>query len=165
MQAQDNDSSQYAEIRYELESENPLAGSYFTIDSKSGIVTSRRTTESVSPSLLPFRLTVLARDNPNGISHVTKIPLIVNIISSEHRMVIVVEGSTPDKVKLRERDIIEIAQEISNLIIGIEKITPHRFLLPNGTMDTDYTATDVWFYAVDPITDHILERDSPKVSE
>ncbi|CAG7834412.1 unnamed protein product [Allacma fusca] len=62
-------------------------------------------------------------------------------------------------------DILDILQDSSNLIIGIEKITAHRYLTENGTLESDPSATDVWFYAVDPISDYILEREHPKVAE
>jgi len=80
-------------------------------------------------------------------------------------MVLVIQGTTPEKVKSKERDIIEILQDSSSLIIGIEKIAAHRYITENGTLDLDSSATDVWFFAVDPITDHILDREHPKVFE
>lgn len=80
-------------------------------------------------------------------------------------MILVIQGTTPDKVKSKEKDILEILQDTSTLIIGIEKISAHRFLTDNATLDLDSTATDVWFYAVDPINDHILDREHPKVTE
>ena len=80
-------------------------------------------------------------------------------------MVLVIQGTTPDKVKSKERDILDILQDSSNLIIGIEKITAHRDISENGTVESDAQATDVWFYAVDPISDYILEREHPKVAE
>ncbi|CAG7831776.1 unnamed protein product, partial [Allacma fusca] len=39
------------------------------------------------------------------------------------------------------------------------------YLTENGTLESDPSATDVWFYAVDPISDYILEREHPKVAE
>jgi len=89
----------------------------------------------------------------------------VNVIDEPHRMVLVIQGTTPDKVKSKERDILEILQDSSNLIIGIEKIAAHRFITENGTLEQDSSATDVWFYAIDPITDYILDREHPKVAE
>ncbi|ODN02036.1 Protocadherin-15 [Orchesella cincta] len=168
IRAEDKDSGTFHEITYELEAENDLARSFFTIDSKSGIVSNTRTLDDVSPALLPFRLTVSARDNPKGptsASQISQIPLIVNIIGEPHRMVLIIQGTTPDKVKSKEKDILEILQDTSTLIIGIEKISAHRYLTDNGTLDLDSTATDVWFYAVDPINDHILDREHPKVTD
>ncbi|CAL8106487.1 unnamed protein product [Orchesella dallaii] len=168
IRAEDKDSGTFHEITYELEAENDLARSFFSIDSKSGIVSNTRTLDDVSPALLPFRLTVTARDNPKGptsSSQISQIPLIVNIIGEPHRMVLIIQGTTPDKVKIKEKDILEILQDTSTLIIGIEKISAHRYLTDNGTLDLDSTATDVWFYAVDPINDHILDREHPKVTD
>lgn len=79
--AEDKDSGVFHEITYELEAENDLARSFFAIDSKSGIVSNTRTLDDVSPALLPFRLTVSARDNPKGptsSSQISQIPLIVS---------------------------------------------------------------------------------------
>jgi len=80
IRAEDQDSGLYHEIVYEIVSDNPLTRSYFTIDKNSGIVSNTKTFDDVSPTLLPFRLTVTAKDNPKGApgsSHVSKIPLIV----------------------------------------------------------------------------------------
>ncbi|CAG7684801.1 unnamed protein product, partial [Allacma fusca] len=79
------------EIAYELESDNPLARSYFTIDSRSGIT---RTIDDISP-LLPFRLNVEAKGNSQG----SQMPLILNVINEPHRMILVIRDTTPDKVK------------------------------------------------------------------
>lgn len=78
--AEDKDSGAFHEITYDIEAENDLARSFFAIDSKSGIVSNTRTLDDVSPTLLPFRLTVSARDNPKGptsSSQISQIPLIV----------------------------------------------------------------------------------------
>jgi len=80
-------------------------------------------------------------------------------------MVMVIQGTTPERVKSKEKDIIDILQDSSNMIIGIEKIAAHRFFNNNGSLDSDSSATDVWFYAVDPISDYILDREHPKVAE
>lgn len=79
--AEDKDSGAFHEITYELEAENDLARSFFTIEAKSGIVTNTKTLDDVSPTLLPFRLTVSARDNPKGpatASQISQVPLIVS---------------------------------------------------------------------------------------
>ncbi|XP_021945639.1 cadherin-99C [Folsomia candida] len=168
IRAEDKDSGEFHDISYDLEAQHDLTRSYFVIDAKSGIVSNTKAVDDVSPTLLPFRLVVIARDNPKGPitkSLNTQIPLVVNVIDEPHRMVLIIQGTTPDRVKIKERDILEILQDSSNLIIGIEKIAAHRFVSENGTLELDSSATDVWFYAIDPITDHILDREHPKVAE
>jgi len=80
LRAEDKDSGSFHEISYSIESQNDLTRSYFTIDSKSGIVSNTKGMDDVSQALLPFRLNVIAKDNPQGpqgTSQTTQIPLIV----------------------------------------------------------------------------------------
>lgn len=168
IRAEDKDSGEYHDISYDIEAVNDLTRSYFNIDPKSGIVSNVKAVDDVSPTLLPFRLNVLARDNPKGppsFRQVAQLPLVINVIEEVHRINLIIQGTTPDRVKIKERDIMEILQDSSSLIIGIEKIAAHRYVSENGTLELDSSATDVWFYAVDPITDHILDREHPKVAE
>lgn len=68
-------------------------------------------------------------------------------------------------MKSKENELVEILQEYSNLIVGIEKIVLHSYMHENGTIGLDSTSTDIWFYCVDPASGHVLERGSPKVQE
>lgn len=112
---EDKDSGKYGQVRFALESENSLATPYFQIDGETGIVSTRRMLSDISPGLkhilsmllfvlfltflifnfsaiLPFRFSVLAKDNL-GVhpSLVTVMELIVNLIAESHRMIVIVE--------------------------------------------------------------------------
>lgn len=79
-------------------------------------------------------------------------------------MILVINDARPDVVKNEEDKIIDVLEEHSKLIIGIEKLTDRqRKLDDNLTIETDPNSTDVWFYAIDPNTELILERNSTKV--
>jgi hypothetical protein len=80
LRAEDRDSGVFHDIVYSIESQNDLTRSYFMIDPKSGIVSNTKGMDDVSQALLPFRLNVIAKDNPKGqegTSQVTQIPLVV----------------------------------------------------------------------------------------
>jgi protocadherin-15 len=47
---------------------------------------------------------------------------------------------------------------------GIEKLSNRRILDENGTIFELTNATDVWFYAIDPKTEKILERNSSEIA-
>lgn len=53
---------------------------------------------------------------------------------------------------------------ILDQIIGIEKMESRRFV-GNDSLESDTTATDVWFHVVDARTGRLLERQDPKVKK
>jgi protocadherin-15 len=50
-------------------------------------------------------------------------------------------------------------------MIGIEKFSNRRSIVSNGSVIESSGATDVWFYAVDPATETILDRNNTEVFE
>lgn len=56
-----------------------------------------------------------------------------------------------------------ILEQHSGLVVGVERLTARHYLADNATLQTDASGTDVWFYAVDPDTGRILERNSTRV--
>ena len=89
----------------------------------------------------------------------------VNLIEDEHRMILVLEDAKRDSILKSKERLVEILQEHSGLIIGIEKFTAKHFLNENRTLESDPSATDIWFYAIDPETDAILDRNHTKVQK
>ncbi|XP_042232357.1 cadherin-99C-like [Homarus americanus] len=163
--AEDNDSGEFGRIQYELVPESNRGG-YFSIGLTSGLVMTERDMSSVPPEILPFNLTLVARDNPQqigGVSHSTSASLIVNLVQESHRLVLVVEAS-PDRVKHNRDNLVAVLQEHSNQIIGIEKIESRRFVV-NRSLESDASATDVWFHIVNASTGKLLERQHPAVKK
>lgn len=71
-------------------------------------------------------------------------------------MILVVGDAKPDLVATKLDTLVQVIQEQSGLIVGIEKLTAREYVGGNGTVETDPEATDVWFYVVDPESDAIL---------
>lgn len=108
---------------------------------------------------------VLARDNPNSTNdfHQISATLIVNLIIPTNLLVFVVGDAKPDIVSTKLDTLIDVIEAQTGLIVGVDKLTTREFIGANGTLETDSTATDVWFYLVDPESDAILPVNSSLV--
>lgn len=154
IKADDKDSGKYGKIKYSLQ--DPSGGNYFTIDPVSGIIKTQRLFHSADNQT--YILSVKARDNPNATQDFNTIqaPVIVNLITDANRMILVIGDAKPDVVATKLDTLIQVIQEQSGLIVGVEKLTAREYIGINGTMETDPEATDVWFYVVDPESEAIL---------
>lgn len=163
IKADDRDSGKFGKIQYSLSGNN--SDEFFSIDPLTGIIKTIRSFQDVEEMVLPFRLTAVARDNPNSTQDFFSIEteVIVNLISAINRMVLVIGDAKPDKVQTKTEEVIRILQDQTGLIVGVEKLTSREFIGGNGTLETDQGGTDVWFYVVDPATDSILQRNSSQV--
>lgn len=155
IKADDKDSGKYGKIKYIL-NEDPSENNYFAIDPVSGIIKTQRLFHSADNQT--YILSVKARDNPNATQDFSEIqaPVIVNLISDANRMVLVIGDAKPDLVATKLDTLIQVIQEQSGLIVGIEKLTAREYVGVNGTVEVDPDATDVWFYVVDPESEAIL---------
>lgn len=156
IKADDKDSGKFGKLKYSLHSNG--TNDYFAIDPASGIIKSTKTFQDIEDTTQPFIMTVKARDNPNSTRdfHEIEVPLIVNLISQINRMVLVIGDAKPDVVATKLDTLINVVQEQSGLVVGVEKLAAREHIGVNGTLETDPTATDVWFYVIDPETDEIL---------
>lgn len=189
-QAEDEDSGKYGKLQYKLKGD-ALATEYFSMDPANGLIKSKKTFEDISEEHLPFRLTVEARDNPNSATDFNMIeaPLIVsllqyvfvlihlikcvllnnnvcsqiNLISEHNRMILVIGDAKPDMVSGKENALVSAMQDHSGLLVGVERLAARQFLGENGTLESDSSGTDVWFYVVDPMTEKILETNHTRV--
>lgn len=78
-------------------------------------------------------------------------------------MILVIDDASPDRVKRDEPKVVRVLEEHSNMIVGVEKMATKQYLTDNGTVETDGTGTDVWFYVIDPESETILPRNSSRV--
>lgn len=166
------------------------ATKFFFIDPISGIIKTTRSLENVREDDVPFRLVVQARDNPSAPADESKTAEAhvvvcgrfsftsvrecvvkceffsqINLIDDRHRMILVINDARPDVVKNDEDKIISVLEEHAKLIIGIEKITPrHSRRADNISLESDPNSTDLWFYAIDPDNEVILERNNSRVT-
>ncbi|XP_015434826.1 PREDICTED: LOW QUALITY PROTEIN: protocadherin-15-like, partial [Dufourea novaeangliae] len=107
---------------------------YFAMDSSSGIIRTTTTFDNVDSMELPFKFDVLVRDNPNSTDNFNSI----------------------------------VAPVIVNLIgeehlMGIDRIAVRKNLTKNGTIEMYPQDSDVWFYAIHPDTEAILDRNSTRI--
>lgn len=161
IKADDKDSGKYGKIKYILQDLNE--DHYFTIDPISGIIKTQRLFHSADNQT--YILSVKARDNPNATKnyHEIQTPVIVNLITDANRMILVIGDAKPGLVATKLDTLVQVIQEQSGLIVGIEKLTAREYVGVNGTMETDPDATDVWFYVVDPETEAILRTNNSLV--
>ncbi|XKL62751.1 hypothetical protein PGB90_002584 [Kerria lacca] len=169
VKAVDLDSAKYGQIEYRFIKDDTGATKYFRINSISGQIETAANLENVPDKDLPFRLIVEARDNPTSSSVESKntevAHVVINLIDDRNRMILVINDARSDVVKNEEDKIVKVLEEHSRLIIGIEKITSRQYkTADNNTIDSDPNSTDLWFYAIDPNTEHILDRNNSRVT-
>lgn len=78
-------------------------------------------------------------------------------------MILVIGDAKPDMVAGKEESVISVLEEHSGLLVGVDKLSTRQYLGENGTLENDSTGTDVWFYAIDPETETILETNHTRV--
>lgn len=173
VRARDPDSGKFGMIKYRIYDEESndisnedLPSTFFTITEDSGILKTSRSLSNAPAT--PLKFIVEARDN-NGfddgiIIHRTKARIVVNQIRDENRMTLVFSDSSPRDIKNHSRALEELfAEKADGLIVGIERISTRKLINENGTIVENPTASDVWFYVIDPRTEKILQRNSSPV--
>lgn len=81
-------------------------------------------------------------------------------------MVLVIQDTRTEMVKQNEEKIINVLEDHAKLIIGIEQIIYRQYKSPdNVTVESDPNSTDLWFYAIDPNTELIMDRNSTRVTK
>ncbi|XP_031771297.1 cadherin-99C, partial [Apis florea] len=163
VKAHDKDNGKYGKLEYRI-----LGGrgsDYFAMDTSSGIIRTTATFDNVDPAELPFKFDVRVRDNPNSTDNFNSIvaPVIVNLIGEENLMILVVQDASPDTLQKEASKIAGIIEERSELLIGIDRIAVRKNLTKNGTIEMYPQDSDVWFYAIDPDTEAILDRNSSRI--
>ncbi|XP_075213856.1 cadherin 99C [Lycorma delicatula] len=164
VKAEDKDSGKLGTIEYKLLPDNTGATDHFVIDSTSGAIKTKRAFDNVQVDDLPFRFSVEARDNPqNEPSNSAQTEVVVNLIEDHSRLVMVIFDKTADEVQKQEDTIIGVMEEKIGLMIGVERLSPRQFTKDNITIESDPSGTDIWFYAIDPETERILDRNSTRI--
>ncbi|XP_047001442.1 cadherin-99C [Schistocerca americana] len=160
VKAEDKDSGKYGKVEYRILASD-RGSEYFAMDSS--IIKSKKLFDNDVG--LPFRFTVEARDNPTSEqdSNTETVPVVINLITDRNRLILVIDDAKPETIQNEENKIASVLEDHTNLIIGIEKVDSRQFLGSNSTIEIDKDGTDVWFYAVDPETETILERNSSRV--
>ncbi|KAG5670886.1 hypothetical protein PVAND_001118 [Polypedilum vanderplanki] len=160
----------YDEDEFNYISKDETPSSFFMIFEDTGII---KTQKMLSNRRIqqPFKFIVEVRDNNGNETAATGVPvnhararIVINLISDANRMALVFADSSPKEVRRHARALEELLHEKSpNLLIEIEKFSNRRSQLTNGSIIESSDATDVWFYAIDPVTETILERNSSEI--
>lgn len=170
--AYDQDSGVFGLIKYKIFddesnfiSNDDLPSRYFSISEDTGVLKTKKLLHTVREK--PMIFFIEARDN-NGMDSkatlTTRARIVVNIISDINRMTLVISDSSPKDVRRHVRALEDMLLEKSDgLVTGIEKFSNRRSMTQNGSIVELPEATDVWFYAIDPQNEKILERNSSEV--
>ncbi|KAG8040868.1 hypothetical protein G9C98_001856 [Cotesia typhae] len=135
---------------------------YLSIDSSSGMIKTIGTFDNVLLEELPFKFTIQVRDNPNSTTkfNTAEAPVIVNLIDEENLLVLAIQDASVDNVQKEATKIIRVLEEKTGLLIGIDRISTRKTVNKNSTVESHPQDTDVWFFAIDPKTETILDRNN-----
>ncbi|XP_069688978.1 cadherin-99C isoform X2 [Periplaneta americana] len=164
VKAEDTDSGKFGQLSYRIVPNN-MGSDYFKIDRMSGIITTTNTFSNVDLNQLPFRFKVEVWDNPNSPdnSFTAEVPVVINLIGDQNRLILVIDDAKPETITHETSRLVDVMEDDTNLVIGVEKVAAKLYVGDNGTIEQDPVGTDVWFYAVDPDTDKILDRNSTRI--
>ncbi|XP_053595607.1 cadherin-99C isoform X1 [Microplitis demolitor] len=160
VKAQDKDNGKYGKLEYKML--NGRGTQYLSIDSSSGMIKTIGTFDNVLLEELPFKFNVQVRDNPNSTTkfNTAEAPVIVNLIDEENLLVLAIQDASADNVQKEATKIVRVLEEKTGLLIGIDRISTRKTVNKNGTVENHPLDTDVWFYAIDPKTEIILDRNN-----
>ncbi|KAF6213242.1 hypothetical protein GE061_010959 [Apolygus lucorum] len=163
VKAEDKDSGRLGTMEYNLVPDSKGMSDYFMIDNQTGSIRTKRSLDSIKDEDLPIRLTVEAKDNPSGKSNSAFVEVVINLIQEANRMVLAIKDVGAETVQHKEESIVDLLEQRTGLIVGVEKLTALESTKDNITLDTDPESTDFWFYTIDPTTEKILLRNSTTV--
>ena len=127
----------------------------------------RQALNSVDFNKLPFKLIILARDNPNGDEHLSKTQrttLVINVLRPGDGIVLTVVDTPPAEMIKKQAQLVDVIQEQTGLIVNIDQMLPAMVKYRNGTCcKPELDGTDVYFHVTDPSSNEILGYDSEKV--
>ena len=165
--ATDKDSGEFGKIKYELSPDtDTTTRQYFRIDPDTGVVVVVKPLENVPDDALPFRLIITARDNPGRMddSKMEKTMLVINLVRDGYFMVLSVRDTPPEEMEMKATQLAHIIQEQTGLVIEVDQILPAQQESINGTCCIDNpNSSDIWFYAIDPETQKILQYNDSAV--
>ncbi|XP_014256144.1 cadherin-99C isoform X2 [Cimex lectularius] len=165
VKAEDKDSGKLGMMEYRIVPDDKGMSEYFSIEPLTGNIKTKRSIDSILPESLPIRLTIEAKDNPQGVSNTATTEVVINVIEDADRIIMAIKDLSADKVQHKEDSVVDLLEQRTGLIIGLEKLSPLESTKDNITLNTDTTGTDVWFYAIDPQTEKILPRNSTLVEK
>lgn len=122
IKASDQDSGKFGQISYSLQDELGL----FKIDAETGIVLTQGPLDKIDSENLPFKLMVIASDNPEDSynSNSVQTELFVNLIGAEDGIVLVIDDTSVSQMELKRAKLQQILQEQTNFLVSIDHLVP-----------------------------------------
>eukprot|EP00794_Sanderia_malayensis_P011815 gene11815-13039_t len=124
----------------------------FSIDPKTGWIKSAQLLTGKEGQ--NFAFSVLVKDNGAKepcFNHTAQVKIFV---LTDNQRVVLTMGVAPQLVRDNREEFIRVLQNMTSFIINIDEI---QYSKKNGVYDT--SSTDLTFYAVDPVTNKVQERD------
>ncbi|BES91601.1 Cadherin domain [Nesidiocoris tenuis] len=165
VKAEDKDSGRLGMMEYNIIPDTKGMFEYFAIDSQTGSIKTKRSLDTIPSEELPIRLTVEAKDNPTGKSNSALVEVVINLIDEANRIVLAIKDVGAEAVQHKEDAIVDLLEQRTGLIVGVERLAALESTKDNVTLDTDPSSTDFWFYTIDPTTEKILLRNSTTVEK
>ncbi|KAI8521410.1 hypothetical protein Bbelb_011640 [Branchiostoma belcheri] len=144
LQASDADTGSNAELTYGFVGTKP---DQFELESSTGTLLTAISFAGSSGD--KFKFGVRAEDN-DGNSNSTEVTIFV-LTFTQH--VILEAGLSPSVAVENQEEIADFLQNITGYDINVHKIVP----LEEDSGKTNFSASEIWFYAVDPQTNEIVE--------
>lgn len=165
VKAIDRDAGDFGKIKYRIfdkDNNDPLKPStYFTIAEESGVVKIHRSLKQIDEPPLIFYVEAID-NNGNQNDEKTKkskARIVVNFLTDANRLALAFSDLPPKSLRAHSNSLKNLLAEKSNgRIVMIEGFSNRQFINRNGLMEENPSATDVWFYIIDPNTEKILDR-------
>ena len=93
-----------------------------------------------------------------------KTVVMINVVTEDDLIILTVKNTSPDKLAPMSQRLAEIIEDQTGLVIEVNQIVPSLVPSVNGSCCVESgTASDVWFLAIDPDTQAILDVNSTKI--
>ena len=93
-----------------------------------------------------------------------KTMLVINLVRDGYFMVLSVRDTPPEEMEMKATQLAHIIQEQTGLVIEVDQILPAQQESINGTCCIgNPNSSDIWFYAIDPETQKILQYNDSAV--
>ncbi|KAH8294616.1 hypothetical protein KR018_000432 [Drosophila ironensis] len=162
VRATDRDSGKFGVVRYALfdEDENRvnMPTSFFIMSEETGILRTSRHFKNEND--FPMTILVEARDNDaqeQG-SHRTRARIVINKLADINRMALSFANAAPSDLRSYYTEVEELLDKKTGLVSGIERMSSQKYLAHNGSVIENPSATDIWFYLIDPKTERLVSR-------
>lgn len=141
----------------------PQASTYFVITEDTGVIKVHKSLKSIRSGPLIFFVEAVDNNGNRDDIHSRKAEarVVVNIITDANRLALAFSDASPKDVRSHNTALEELLYEKANgYITGIERFSNRKFINNEGVIEENPSATDIWFYIIDPQTEQILDRDS-----